>query len=61
MAIKTMNLTNMTRMASALPHIFIFVNMFIPSIVRAIKFGQRVHFVLRRKMLKPRIARLPAI
>ncbi len=26
----------------------------------AFKFGQRVHFELRRKMLKPPIARLPA-
>ncbi len=25
------------------------------------KFGRRVHFALRRKMLKPPIARLPAI
>ncbi len=27
----------------------------------AFKFGRRVHFALRRKMLKPPIARLPAI
>ncbi len=27
----------------------------------AFKFGQRVHFALRRKMLNPPIARLPAI
>ncbi len=27
----------------------------------AFKFGRRVRFALRRKMLKPRIARLPAI
>ncbi len=25
------------------------------------KFGRRVHFALRRKMLKPPVARLPAI
>ncbi len=27
----------------------------------AFKFGRRVHFALRRQMLKPPIARLPAI
>ncbi len=34
---------------------------FIEWILRAaLKFGRRVHFALRRKMLKPPITRLPA-
>ncbi len=34
---------------------------FFSGLWSAFKFGRRVHFALRRKMLKPPIARLPAI
>ncbi len=34
---------------------------YLPALRAAFKFGRRVHFALRRKMLNPPIARLPAI
>ncbi len=42
----------------AYPSLFITFGTFLRA---AFKFGRRVHFALRRKMLKPPIARLPAI
>ncbi len=44
-----------------LKYAFVIVIIVIIILRAAFKFGRRVHFALRRKMLKPPIARLPAI
>ncbi len=41
--------------------VFLMIFNVAPTLRAAFKFGRRVHFALRREMLKPPIARLPAI